>query len=94
MRAVSSGALDIAQQAYDEVVQTHPDLPEVKNLQQSLLQAYAQSAREQIDLKEFDAAQEVVAQGVSSFPDDAIWAELEAEIETGRNSSRRRLGAY
>lgn len=93
-RAISSGALDIAQQAYDEVSASHPDLAAVQKLQAELKQAYAAAAREQIDLKEFDAAQALVARASGHFPEDAGWAQLEEEIETARTSSRRRLGAY
>ena len=93
-RSISSGALDVAQQTYEEVVQTHPDLPAVKALAGNLRKAYGDAAREEIELKEFDAAQQYVAQGASHFPDDPVWKLLEEEIETARASSRRRLGAY
>ena len=93
-RSIASGALDIAQQAYDEVVQTHPDLAAVIALGNNLRRAYGDAAREEIELKEFDTAQDYVAQGASHFPDDPSWKLLEEEIETARSSSRRRLGAY
>ncbi|MEH6586402.1 MAG: serine/threonine-protein kinase [Halioglobus sp.] len=93
-RSIGSGALDIAQQAYDEVVKTHPGLPAVKALGNNLRRAYGDAARSQIELKEFDQAQEFLAQGASHFPDDPAWNLLEEEIETARTSSRRRLGAY
>ncbi len=93
-RAIRSGALNVAQQSYDEVVQTHPDLPAVKELESNLRRAYGDAARGEIDLKEFDAAQEYVVQGATHFPDDPAWKLLEEEIETARTSSRRRLGAY
>jgi serine/threonine-protein kinase PpkA len=93
-RALSSGALDVAQQAYDEVSQSQPELAAVKTLENDLKAAYAAAAREQIDLKEFDAAKALVAQASGHFPDDADWPQLEEEIETARSNSRRRLGAY
>ncbi|QFU76413.1 serine/threonine protein kinase [Halioglobus maricola] len=94
MRALESGTLDVAQAAYDEVSVQFGEVAAVQGLGQALLQGYASAAREQIDLKEFDAAEVLVGQGETSFPDDALWMELQAEIETGRSSSRRRLGAY
>ncbi len=93
-RSITSGALDVAQQAYDEVVQTYPDLPAVKSLGDNLRRAYGDAARKEIDLKEFDAAEAHLANGAANFPEDPSWKMLEEEIETARSSSRRRLGAY
>jgi serine/threonine-protein kinase PpkA len=93
-RSISSGALDLAQQAYDDVLQTHPDLPAVTALGNNLRRAYGDAARSEIELKEFDLAQDYVAQGASHFPDDPAWQLLKEEIETARANSRRRLGAY
>ena len=93
-RSISSGALDIAQQAYEEVVQTHPELPAVKSLGDNLRRAYGDATRKEIDLKEFDTAQAYLAQGAANFPEDPSWKLLEQEIETARSNSRRRLGAY
>ncbi len=93
-RALGSGSLDVAQQAYDEAAATHPGLDAVQQLESDLRAAYVAAAREQIDLKEFDAAQELVATASGHFPEDASWPQLEQEIETARANSRRRLGAY
>ncbi|MEP5566804.1 MAG: protein kinase [Halioglobus sp.] len=93
-RAISSGALELAQSAYDDVVQSYADLPAVKSLGNNLRKAYGDAARSQIDVKEFDAAQEYLAQGAVHFPDDPSWKLLEEEIETAKTNSRRRLGAY
>ncbi|WP_156507603.1 serine/threonine-protein kinase [Halioglobus sp. HI00S01] len=94
LRAVESGSLDVAQAAYDELSPSYAENDTVQGLGQALVQGYASAAREQIDLKEFDAAQTLVGQGQTGFPNDALWMELEAEIEAGRANSRRRLGAY
>ncbi|TDG11952.1 serine/threonine protein kinase [Seongchinamella unica] len=93
-RSLASGALDLAQQAYDEVVQTHPELPAVKLLEDNLRKAYGDAARQEIDLKEFDSAEDLVTRGKTHFPDDPSWKLLAQEIDTARSSSRRRLGAY
>lgn len=93
-RAITSGALDLAQETYNDVVQTYPDLPVVKTLGNNLRKAYGDAARSEIDVKEFEAAQEYLAKGTSHFPDDPAWKLLEEEIESAKASSRRRLGAY
>ncbi|RLQ22398.1 serine/threonine protein kinase [Seongchinamella sediminis] len=93
-RSLAGGSLALAQQAYDEVRQTHPDLAAVQALGDNLRRAYGAAAREDIDLQEFDSAENHVALGASHFPDDPAWQLLAEEIETARSSSRRRLGAY
>lgn len=93
-RSLASGALELAQQAYDKVVRTHPDLPAVVTLGDKLRRAYGEAARQEIDLKEFDSAENFVSLGASHFPDDPSWKLLAQEIEAARSSSHRRLGAY
>jgi len=94
IRAANSGALDIAQQSYDEVVQTYPDLDAVKSLEQALREGYARAARAKIDLREFDSAEQLIARAAANFPGDERWDQLQTEIEVARSSSHRRLGAY
>ena len=93
-RSLASGALELAQQAYEEVARTHPELPAVKTLGENLRKAYGDAARREIDLKEFDSAESFVSLGATHFPDDPSWKLLAEEIETARSNSRRRLGAY
>ena len=94
MRALESGALEVAQRAYDEIAAGQGDMDAVRQLQLALVQGYATAARQQIDFQEFDAAQAIVGRGAAHFPDDGLWVELETEIETARTNARRRLGVY
>lgn len=94
MRALQRGALADAQQAYDSVVAERPDLDTLDALRVGLIEGYAVAAREQITLKEFDAARDIIAAAAGHFPDEGKWPELETELETAKNSTRRRLGAY
>lgn len=94
MRALDNGALQVAQQAYDTIAVERPGLDTLDALRQGLIQGYAAAAREQITLKEFDAARELIATAAGHFPDESTWLELQTELESAATSSRRRLGAY
>ncbi len=92
--AVRSGDLDTAKQVYEDVKQSHPDLPAVADLGASLRDAYAGLAREQIGLSEYDAATQAIDRAEREFPNDPRWQDLRSEIDEARSSSRRRLGVY
>lgn len=93
--ALSEGNLGGAQQAYDQVTRTHPTLPELGALRNGLQSAYLVAVRQQIEIKELDAALEYVNQGAALTPRNNEWAELRSEIELLQaGPARRRLGAY
>lgn len=92
--AISSGSLDSARRSYQELLAGYPEQSATAKFKEKLKSAYVAAAREEMDVKEFDAALDLVAQGKAVDPDDGQWATLEEEIESSRSSSRRRLGAY
>jgi len=75
-------------------VADNPDLPETKELKDALLEGYTVAARKQLDLREFDAAADLVAEGSSLAPDYAVFQKMLSEIDSAKSASRRRLGAY
>jgi serine/threonine-protein kinase PpkA len=94
MDAVKRNELTTARAAYEELAVSYPLLDSTESLKNRLQAAYVQSTRELIDEEDYDSAEEILAQGQSLVPDGAEWPELEEDISSGRNSSRRRLGAF
>ena len=93
--ALSEGNLGGAQQAYDQVSRSHPDLRELFTLRNELQDAYLVAVRQQIDINELDMALRYVDQGAALTPQNAEWARLKEEIGLLQaGPKKRRLSAY
>ena len=94
MTAVANGDLDMAADTYGQLAGDYPQFDATLKLKSRLLNAYVETARDEITNQQYDAAEEYLGRGKMLAPDYAAWAELTEEIEVSRASNRRRLGAY
>ncbi|MEP1470939.1 MAG: protein kinase [Halieaceae bacterium] len=92
--AIRNGDLQTARQVYDEVATEYPTLASTGKLRDELLSAYIAASRAQIDLEEYDLANNLIAAGRSISPELEDWLLLEDEIDTAKTKSRRRLGGF
>lgn len=93
LQSLQMGDTEAAQQIYDEVSASHPQLDATRQLQNELNATYARLAQEQIESKDYDSALKYVSLGKGVAPQDPAWAQLQSQIESSQ-SGRRRLGAY
>ncbi|MEM1114408.1 MAG: serine/threonine-protein kinase [Pseudomonadota bacterium] len=94
MAAIGGGELASARDTYEDLLEEFPDMDATVALGAQLLTAYADLAREQLEIEDYDAVESTLENGRSLAPDYADWLELETELEAARTSSRRRLGAF
>ena len=92
--AIRNGDLQTARQVYDEVATEYSTLASTGKLKDELLSAYIAASRAQIDLEEYDLANNLIAAGRSVSPELEDWLLLEDEIDTAKTKSRRRLGGF
>ena len=94
LQAITSGDLDAAQAAYDELLADSPDFDVTSRLRLQLRDAYLLATRDEINNQAYDLAEDFLLRGKTLAPDHPDWAELEVEVEIGKSSSRRRLGEF
>ncbi len=94
LRAAADKDLATAQTNYRTLLAEYAEMPVTDDVRRRLRDGYAEAARQEIQLKAWDAAQDYISQGRSIAPDASLWAELDEELELSRSSDRRRLGAY
>ena len=92
--AIRNGDLQTARQVYEEVATEYPTLASTGKLRDELLNAYVTATRAQIDVEEYDLANNLIAAGRSISPEREDWLLLEDEIDTAKSKSRRRLGGF
>ncbi|WP_116366720.1 serine/threonine-protein kinase [Parahaliea mediterranea] len=94
LQAVSSGDLGAARRGYDALMAEFPDMAVTRDVRKRLLDAYADAVRGEIEVKSWDTAQGLIAEGQVLAPELAVWQELKEEVEYLSANDRRRLGAY
>lgn len=94
LSAMSEGDLVAARHGYDALMQEFPEMEITRDVRQRLLDAYAEAVREEIEVKSWDSAQGLIAEGQVLAPELAVWQELQDEVEYQEANDRRRLGAY
>ncbi|GAB3288111.1 serine/threonine-protein kinase [Parahaliea aestuarii] len=94
LQAVSSGDLDAARQGYDALMAEFPEMAVTRDVRQRLLDAYTEAVREEMEVKSWDTALSLIADGQVVAPEQAVWKELQEEVEYQSANDRRRLGAY
>jgi len=92
--AIRDGDLQTARQVYDEVATEYPTLASTGTLKDELLNAYITATRAQIDVEEYDLANNLIEAGRSISPEREEWLALEDEIDSAKTKSRRRLGGF
>ena len=86
--------LETARQVYDTMSTEHPTSFSTSQLRDELLNAYASTARAEIEVEEYDLAQTLIDAGRSLSPDREDWLLLEDEIDMAKTKARRRLGGF
>ncbi|TXS96602.1 protein kinase [Parahaliea maris] len=94
LSAMSEGDLVAARHGYDALMQDFPEMEITRDVRQRLLDAYAEAVREEIEVKSWESAQGLIAEGQVLAPELAVWQELQEEVEYQEANDRRRLGAY
>ncbi len=92
--AIRNRDLATARQVYDSMSTEYPTSSSTSQLRDELLNAYVSSARAEIEVEEYDLAQNLIEAGRAISPDREDWLLLEDEIDIAKTKSRRRLGGF
>lgn len=94
LAAMGQGNLDAARQRFDILVDNHPNMAVTRDVRSRLMKAYAETAKEEIEVQSYDRARQLIGEGEVMAPELAVWETLREELDYQENNERRRLGAY